>query len=724
LNHILLNQQYIDFGALLPVINGTEKNPSETAFGIKLHGLKFSDVAAFYNYPVGLELAHNLNHVTFDFSAIDWTAPQSIRYQYLLEGLDDQWSSLSTMNQADYRNIPPGKYIFRVKALSRANVWSETFEYPFTVRSPWWFRWWAIVFYALVLSLILRYYIKFIISRERIKAEVQIKQVEVEKMQELDRMKSRFFANISHEFRTPLTLILGPVEDLFARNPERAELPWDIMKVVRRNAKRLQKLINQLLDIARLETGEVRLQVSEGNLEEFVRTIILSFLSLAESKNIKYEYIIPETSNKVYFDSDKVEKILTNLIYNAFKFTPSRGKIKVTLQYLPTDKSETPGFAEIKVADTGKGIPQDKIDWIFDRFYQVSDGDTREAEGTGIGLALTRELVDLYRGEISVKSEVNKGSVFTLKLPVSKELFNENEITKVYPEDKVMKKVVETDVIAEVPLELETEGGEVTEGYVEGTVKEAPVVLIVEDNMDLRNYISRNLGNGYQIMMSENGKAGLESAIENIPDLVISDLMMPVMDGMEMCRLLKTDERTSHIPVIMLTARADRGSKLEGLETGADDYIIKPFDAEELKVRVRNLIEQRRKLREKFSRQFLGQERGPEIESYTDQWMKKLFQIIEQRYTDYDFSVNELGRELNLSRAQFFRKVHALTGNTPNELLRLFRIKKAATMIESGMDNITRIMYEVGFQSTSHFAKSFRKYYGKNPSEYRDTLGG
>jgi signal transduction histidine kinase/ligand-binding sensor domain-containing protein/DNA-binding response OmpR family regulator len=723
LNHILINEEWIDFGFLLTGIDITEKKPFDTVPVKNLHGIKFSDVAPFYNYPVGLKLHHNLDHLTFDFSAIDWTAPQSIRYQYILEGQDDQWNALSKENIADYRNILPGKYTFKVKALSRANAWSETLEYPFTVRWPWWFRWWSIAFYSLVLILLLRYYIGYILSRERIRAEVKLKQVEVEKMHEMDRMKSRFFANISHEFRTPLTLILGPVEDLFTRKPERAELSWDIMKVIRRNAIRLQKLINQLLDIARLETGEVRLNVSEGDLEEFVRTIILSFLSLAESKNIKYEYKLPEASSRVYFDSDKVEKILTNLIYNAFKFTSAQGKIKVSFQYLVSGDAETPEFAEIKVSDTGRGIPQDKIDRIFDRFYQVSDGDTRDAEGTGIGLALTRELVELYRGEIKVESEVNKGSVFTLKLPVSKELFKENEITEVSPDDRVIKMAVETDVIAEEPEESGTGEGEIREGPGEVEEKEVPVILIVEDNIDLRNYISRNLGDGYQIMMAENGKAGLESAIQSIPDLVVSDLMMPVMDGMEMCRLLKTDERTSHIPVIMLTARADRGSKLEGLETGADDYIIKPFDAEELKVRVRNLIEQRKKLREKFSKQFLGQEKGPVIESYADQWMKKLFQIIEQRYTDYDFSVNEMGRELNLSRAQFFRKVHALTGNTPNELLRLYRIKKAATMIESGEDNITRIMYEVGFQSTSHFAKSFRKYYGKNPSEYRDSLG-
>jgi signal transduction histidine kinase/DNA-binding response OmpR family regulator/streptogramin lyase len=717
LNNIHLNQQYIDFRAFLPGIKKAAQSPSDTSTRMNMRGLKFTDVAPFCNYPLNLKLPHYLNNVTFNFSAIDWTATQGIRYQYMLGGLDEHWSPLSLENKADYRNIPSGKYMFRVKAKSTSNIWSEIFEYPFTVHPPWWFRWWAFTFYAVVVVLLARYYIRFIISRERIKADVQIKQVEVEKMQELDHMKSRFFANISHEFRTPLTLIIGPIEDLFKRKPERAELTWDIMGIMHRNAKRLQKLINQLLDLSRLETGEIKLQVSEGSLEEFLRTIILSFLSLAESKKIRYEYVLPGTSEQHYFDCDKLEKITTNLISNALKFTPEEGSVIVSLQY-SGEKNVAPGqYAELSVKDTGPGIPEHEQEKIFNRFYQVSSSDTRDQEGSGIGLALARELVELYRGELHVESEPGMGSTFTVRLPVSKEQFREEEMVTVSGKPAESKLSHEPEI-----LEREAAAPGIRKETVKEKDKDLPIVLIVEDNADLRKYISGNLSGRYQILEAENGREGLDKAIENIPDLVISDLMMPEMDGVEMCERLKKDTRTSHIPLVMLTAKADRESKLESLETGADDYIIKPFDAEELQVRVKNLIEQRKRLREKFSKLFLGQETGAEPESFRDQFIKKIIDAMDQHYSEFDFSVKEMGRELYMSRAQFFRKVHALTGTTPNELLRLYRIRKAASLIESGQDNITAIMYGVGFQSTSHFAKSFRKYYGKNPSEYRDSL--
>lgn len=592
LNNIYLNQKFIDFRALLPETEEEEYSTSEIDGRMKIRGLKFSDVAPFYNYPVDLVLPHYLNHVTFNFSAIDWTFPQSIRYQYMLEGMDEQWSTLSTENQADYRNIPSGSYNFKVKAVSKANLWSDIFEYPFIVSPPLWFRWWAFTIYALAFILLAFYYIRYIISRERIKAEVQIKQIEVDKMQEMDQMKSRFFANISHEFRTPLTLLTGPINDLMRKKDRLEEGDRKLLSIMKRNAARLQQLINQLLDLSKLETGNLKLRISEGNLTAFIKTIILSFLSLAESKKINYKYDLQEMSGPCFYDEDKVQKILTNLVANALKFTPEGGSVMVTLRY-HEEKGLIPGqLAEIKVKDSGPGIPENEKEKIFGRFYQVSSSDSRKYEGSGIGLALARELVQLYRGEIYVDSEVGKGSTFTVVLPVSREHFREEEFIP------VSEKQPETILIDDHEiLTKETAESEIRIHTVKEKEKDKPVILIVEDNADLRKYISQNLLSYYQILEAENGKEGMDKSIEHIPDLVISDLMMPEMDGVEMCSRLKKDARTSHIPIVMLTAKADRETKLESLETGADDYIIKPFDAEELQVRIKNLIEQRRNLR-------------------------------------------------------------------------------------------------------------------------------
>jgi DNA-binding response OmpR family regulator len=386
----------------------------------------------------------------------------------------------------------------------------------------------------------------------------------------------------------------------------------------------------------------------------------------------------------------------------------------VTLQYfqdkdIASVKNVTSvPFAEIEVKDTGPGIPENEKEKIFSRFYQVSSYDSRENEGSGIGLSLAKELVELYRGEINVESEIERGSTFTVRLPVSREQFMEGEIVDVSerPADTSLKK---QEILAE----------EITEPAV---MKEKdyslPIILIVEDNKDLRNYISGNLSDQYQILEAGNGKEGLEKAIESIPELVISDLMMPEMDGMEMCDRLKKDTRTNHIPLIMLTAKADRESKLEGLETGADDYIIKPFNADELKVRVKNLIEQRKKLRERYRKEFLADPAGHEIHPPEDEFLVRLTDCTKKHLEDPEFNVKQLGEELHLSHTQLYRKVLSLTDYTPNEYIRNIRLKMAARMFQEGHTNITSVLYTVGYSSPSYFTQSFRELFGLNPSDY------
>ena len=702
LNRIDINGKFVDYRNLVD----SDK--------IKM---KFKGVPKFYNYPLKLELPYMSNHLTFHFSAIDWSSLKRIIYSYKMEGLDKQWSRLTTDASAEYRNMPYGRYTFKVRAIGAAQKWSEPFEYSFKILPPLWFKWWAYMIYAFILLLLVRWYRGFLIKREKINADLRIKEVEVNKMQELDHMKSRFFANISHEFRTPLTLIKGPIEELQRQSIGRQEGSMRLFQTVKRNIKRLQDLINQLLEISKLEAGKVKLEVSEGNLEQFVCNIILSFLSLAESKKIKYTYDLPGTSDIVFYDRDKLEKILTNLISNAFKFTHDGGKIRVRLKFSWVTGDKTPGYVSIEVADTGRGIIREKIDRIFDRFYQVSDSDSREAEGTGLGLALTKELVDLYRGEIIVESEEGKGSTFTVKLPVSQNLFTEEEII-IRPAIQEIK----PEQVEPFNDQKQLEVIDFEEGHIQKTVEKKPVILIVEDNVDLGNYISRNLEDNYHIDTAIDGKKGLDKAIEFIPDLIISDVMMPEMDGMEMSKKLKNDERTNHIPIILLTAKADRESKLEGLETGADDYVVKPFDQEELQVRVKNLLEQRERLREKFRKEFTSDLIGEKASS-GDEFIKKVHEIMHDHIDEPDYTIEQLAGELYLSRSQLFRKVSALTSYSPIELFRNLRLKKAAILFNGGHKNVTQVMYQVGFNNPSYFAKCFTELFGMNPSRYIKRLG-
>ena len=660
-----------------------------------------------------LELSYRENYLSFEFAALNYINTEKNRYKYMMKGLDKDWIDAGQTRVASYTSLRHGEYTFKVMGSNNDGVWNEKgASINILIHPPPWLTWWAYTCYGFIVAGIILWYRRYLLNRAKLRTAIEMERMEKEKVEELDHMKSRFFANVSHEFRTPLTLILGPIDDLVENRSKRAELTWDNVGIIRRNARRLQKLINQILDISRLETGAVKLRVSEGDLTEFIRTIILSFLSLTESKQIRYEYDLPEKDQNLWFDNDKVEKILTNLVSNAFKFTPAKGSITVSLQYLSSPGSPSADFAEITVTDTGRGIPGDKLGNIFDRFYQVHESGMHGEEGTGIGLALTRELVELCRGEIRVESEVGKGSVFTVKLPVSRELFTEEEIISIDPENITRKKLIESSVDTE-----KSEAVETGEDHLKNAPRDAPIVLIVEDNADLRNYISGNLCDSYRIIMAENGREGLHCAIDQVPDLIISDLMMPEMDGMEMCRELKTDERTNHIPVIMLTARADRGSKLEGLETGADDYIIKPFDNKELTVRVRNLIEQRKRMRDKFRKEFLSDSAGMDV-TYEDQFLNKLTVILNKYISSDDFRIDLLTDELHMSRSQVFRKINAITGYTPNDLIRNLRLKKAASLFRSGHKHVAQVMHQVGFNSQSYFGQCFHELYGMTPKEY------
>jgi signal transduction histidine kinase/AraC-like DNA-binding protein/AmiR/NasT family two-component response regulator len=520
-----------------------------------------------------------------------------------------------------------------------------------------------------------------------------------EKIRELDRIKSRFFANISHEFRTPLTLIQGPIKKRLAEATD----PGDIREftVIHQNTNRLLKLVNQLLDLTKLESGALALKITETELITFLKPLVESFQSLAEVKMVNFNFEYQALAIPISLDTEKVEKIINNLLSNAFKFTPAGGTVAVTVHSRKATDKFPEGFAEIQVTDTGIGIASEHLPKIFNRFYQVDNSQTREYEGTGIGLAITKEFAGLLHGEIDVKSELGSGTTFTLRLPLGH---------SVYGTTPIMDALENIEVTAE---EQEETVFETSPGY---NAKET--ILIIEDNLDLRYYIRDNMPERYLVIEAADGAQGLALAMEKIPDLIISDVMMPKRDGLEVCREIKSDERTSHIPVILLTAKTDMQDKLEGLNTGADDYIPKPFDITELIVRSRNLIDNRKKLREKFATKMELKPKEITIQSLDDRFLQKVLSIAEEHINDSLFGVEQFSKEAGMSVAQLYRKLNALTGYTPNDFMRHMRLQRAADLFRQKAGHVADVAYQVGFNNLSYFAKCFKEKFGVSPSQF------
>jgi len=513
-------------------------------------------------------LEHWQNDFTLEFAALHYTNPARNKHKYKLSGYEDKWRTADANRLAKYTNMSPGEYVFKVIGSNSDGIWNEEgASISIIILPPWWLTTWAYLAYALIIIGTVYFVWKMQLKRVRIKHDYEMSRFEAEKLHEVDEMKSKFFANLSHEFRTPLTLIFGPAKDIIENCDDKKAM--QSAGIIKRNARRLYDLVNQLLDLSKLEAGKMKLEASEQNIVPLLKGYVLSFSSLAERKNITLSFNTIEENLNVYIDKDKVERIINNLLSNAFKFTPEGGKIDFTVEKLIEE-------VEIRIADNGIGIAKDRIDKIFDRFYQVDGSHTREQEGTGIGLALTKELVELHKGKIEIESEYGKGTTLKILLPLGKEHLKPEEIIEKEIKEDVEAKIEETELVLEdenrkektdIDILLETD---------------KPLLLVVEDNSDVRKYIIGHLEDDFRIQDAVDGEDGLQEALKHIPDLIISDIMMPKMDGFELCEKLKTDERTSHIPIIMLTAKATNQDKIEGLETGADDYIMKPFDAEVL----------------------------------------------------------------------------------------------------------------------------------------------
>jgi len=672
-----------------------------------------------------LELDHTHKTFSIEFASMDLTAPIKILYRHQLEGFDPDWVETDSYHRsATYQNLGPGVYHFKVKATNADGVWSN-YQTTLDIRilpAPW-KTWWAYSGYSLIVVCLLFGARRMIVQRERLKANLKLAVVEqqkehfeLEKAREVDRVKSSFFTNISHEFRTPLTLIKGPVGDLlekYTNDPKTQEK----LKLVQRNADLLLRLINQLLDLAKLESGSLKVEKSEGELYSFIRAVASSFESLARQKNITLSVEVPTSPQPALFDKDKVETILINLINNAIKFTPQGGKVTMkgtlkdlTAEALPIAIGRRRGILGLTVSDTGIGIPPEHQSKIFERFHQVSEA--HKEVGTGIGLSLVKELVVLMEGTIIVKSEVGKGAEFTVTLPL--ELFESltgeegsGSFGGVNPKRGTLNQDPGYPVSS---IENSRVNGE------ESTTK--PHVLVVEDNTDLRHFIIDSLGDEFYYLEGENGVQGLEKATTEVPDLIISDVMMPEMDGMEMTKKIKSDIRTSHIPLILLTAKSSEDSKLSGLECGADDYLTKPFNKQELLLKVRNGVNRQLKLREKLRGELMSSAPRVEVLSADEQFLIKVKDAILSQLSDEQLSVESLAEDIGLSRVQLYRKVSGLTGISVNELIRKLRLQKAAHLLGQAWGPVSQVAYEVGFSNLSYFSKVFKEEFGVLPSEY------
>ncbi len=637
-------------------------------------------------YRNSIVLDYNQNFFSFEFSLLDYKLPEQHRFAYRLTNFDRDWNYSDNRRFASYTNIPPGTYVLQVQARDADDWWHvNTTALIITILPPWWKTTWAYAGYVLLFAGMLWFARKQIVNRERLKAQVLEAQHERETLKEIDHLKTQFFSNITHEFRTPLTLIQGPAEELM----QRTENPDDrrLLQIIKNNAQRLLQLINQLLDLSKLDAQKFTLNNDTIHLGPWLRTLISQFASVAHSRNIVFKWQLFEPLPDVTADEKKLETILTNLISNALKFTPDKGTVDIQVQW-------NADLFTFRIADTGCGIAARDLPRIFDRFYQVQHPSSHLTGGTGIGLTLVKEYTGLMKGKIQVDSTEGKGSVFTVMLP--------------------LQVCGPTSTPEDLPPVTETARTDETET----APSDAPLLLLVEDNDEIRLLLKTCLGNTYAFIEAPDGKAGWEKAVEKVPDLIISDLMMPEMDGLELCAQVKADIRTQHIPFIMLTARAGEENKLGGLKTGADDYLVKPFNRDELNTKVQNLLQLQENIRRHIKNTLLTQASPVKVVSAEEQFVLKARKLVEENLNNPAMSVEWLSGNLNLGREQCYRKMMAVTGLSPSAFIRKIRLQRAAQLLAAKWGPVSQVAYEVGYENLSHFSKAFKEEFGKLPSEY------
>jgi signal transduction histidine kinase/CheY-like chemotaxis protein/AraC-like DNA-binding protein len=734
---------------------------------LKINNLDINYAAAFIgekekNNPLdrpihlaeALLLDHTQNTVTFDFALMDFVNPNENRYRYRLLGMDGDWVEAGVTHSAPYTGLSPGSYTFEVQGAISGGEWSTSTALKIKILPPWWKSWWAYSLYALALGTAV-----YLFYKNRL--QQRLEQQEALRLRELDGFKSRFFTNITHEFRTPLTVILGNLEimkleigkqvaefPIYWRESSISQFLISKISMTRRNAESLLRLINQILDLAKLESNSLKINYINGDVLPYLRYISESLHSFANAQNVMLRVESSETQIVMDYDPERLLQIVHNLLSNAIKFTPSGGRVTLfagmrdeesgmkgqrTSSLIPHSTSLV-----LTVSDTGVGISPEDLPLIFDRFYQANNqvpplGGRGAAGGTGIGLALTRELVKAMDGEITVKSELSKGTTFTVRLPIvqSPPEKSGQALTpkgEPHPGSSISNSAEFDGLGSPKGLRLLAKQIDGQEGLShEGT----PYILLIEDNPDVVEYLASCLSGEYQLDFAYNGRAGIEKALETVPDLIVSDVMMPEKDGFEVCDFLKNDERTSHIPIVLLTAKADVESRLAGLKRGADAYLAKPFHREELLVTLANLLEIRKKLRARYSTlPVLSPGKGiaetappssliPPPSHLEDVFLQKLRHCIEENMGESTFDGPALAKKMNMSEVQLYRKIKALTDKSTAIFIRSVRLARGKELLQTTDLNVSEIAYEVGFDDPNYFSRTFSQEYGAAPSDMR-----
>ena len=645
-----------------------------------------------------IHLTHQDRYFGLEFFIPDYRHTKQNLYRYWLEGYEQEWSTPSNANQLRYENLPPGAYTLHIQG-GLTSQYHESSERVINiiVHQAWYKRWWAWCFY-IGTFLVLIYLIR------RYEVSQHLQKAEAKRMKELDALKSRLYTNIIHEFRTPLTVIMGMADNIQGHAQEKA--------LIARNSKNLLHLVNQLLDLSKLDSGNLSMQEIQGDIIHYLQYLTESFYSMANEKKIRLTFYPEVRSLIMDYDETKIQHIIYNLLSNAIKFTPEGGKVILHAKMLVENQKE---WLQLKVSDTGMGISEENLSKIFDRFYQGDSSSTRREAGTGIGLALTKELVEVMGGKIVVESKPDVGTDFLILLPINRRAAAVKQEVESQPLTPTRKDKSKFRQASEIGLASSIVNGD-------DTNSEKPFLLIIEDNHDVITYMESLLRKEYSIVVARDGQEGMDKAFDMIPDIIISDVMMPEKDGYEVCNTLKTDPRTSHIPIILLTAKAARQDRIEGLKGGADAYLTKPFNPEELSIRMEKLVELRKTLQESYAKPgYLLKpiQSGTKKPSLDELFLQKLVKVVLDRLDDTRLGVPDLCRAVHLSNMQVNRKLRALTGKTPSRFIRSIRLQKSMELLQTTSLSISQIAYQVGFSDPNYFSRSFSEEFGIAPNVVR-----
>jgi signal transduction histidine kinase/ligand-binding sensor domain-containing protein/DNA-binding response OmpR family regulator len=715
-------EQIINTGKAPPIVlTGLEIFNKPVRVGEQLGGRVILDHSLAETREI--TLTHSQDVFSIEFASLDFFDNPGNKYAYTLEGFNKNWLVTDGKNRkATYTNLDAGEYTFKVKSSDEDGQWYDRVAtLKIVILPPFWQTPLAYVVYALLLIGVLLLARRMVIKKARIRFMLEQERAETRRMHEMDMMKIRFFTNMSHELRTPLSLILAPVEKLMAGH--QVSDPKKQYEVIRRNARRLLHLVNQLLDFRKMETNELKLHPRQGDILNFIREISYSFIDLAERRNISFDYHCDSESLPTAFDHDKIERILFNLLSNAFKFTPTGGAVSVAVstEYQADAGTLTtcqPGtvLLYIRVKDTGIGIPPDQQQRIFDRFFQSETPNNILNQGSGIGLAITQEFVKMHQGKLSVESELNRGSCFTVRLPFLPS--GDFSLITATPAKTAEAPTAFTETTEASTTSAETADAPIYLQTLDTGAKKS-TILIVEDNEDFRFYLKDNLRSHYSIIEATDGKEGWRKALAEHPDLIVSDISMPLMNGIDLCKKILADERTCQIPVILLTAMSGEGAELKGLQTGAIDYIIKPFNFELLLSKIRNVLAHNDTVKKTYQRQVQAAPAAIQIESADEVFVRNVLEVIEKNMGNPEFSVRELSIQFHASRSTFYKRVLLLTGKTPIEFIRHIRLKRAAELLEKSQLTVSEIAYTVGFNNPKNFSQYFKMEFDRIPSAYR-----